>query len=210
MSLSRLRAFVALALGTAAVTSVTIFPRATFAEVVPDSERYGEWDEGGTKFGNVVVNAALVPDATGWVLRRTVENRSDAPETLRVEERVLETKTMPEARVEPPPSLALVRSVTLTLGPHEKRVLGVRLSPELSEKITTNLRRKSSIELRRGLALEREDYRNPVLRETYLYYRVEYLTPLPLGATAERWDNGVTEPATMPYLAMPTRPVAAP
>jgi hypothetical protein len=203
MSSSRLRAFVLVALGSATFTCVAFFPRATFAEIVPDADRRGEWDEGGTKFGDVVVSAELVPDATGWVLRRTAENRSDAPATLRVEERILETKTMPDARVEPPPSMPLVRIVTLALAPREKRVLGVRLPAALSEKITRNLGRKSSIEQRRALALAREDYQSSVFRETYLYYRVEYLTPLPPGATAEKWDNGITEPATMSLTAEP-------
>ena len=194
------------AAATLTLTLATLWPRQTFAEAITDEERQGEWDDDGAKFGNVVVKGELVADgANGWVLVRTLENKGDAPETCALEERVLRTETMPDARVNPPPYAVLLRGVTVTLRAHEKRSLGIPLPASIAQQIAANLRLRASIEKGRERALTLERYQDPVFQQTYMFFAVEYLRPLPPGATVAKVDNGVTRPMTM-GMAMPARP----
>lgn len=182
-----------------AVSLALLWPRPTFAEAIADSDRQGEWDDDGSKFGNVVVKGELVAGDVpgGWVLVRSMENKGEETETCTIEERVLRTETMPDARVEPPPYAVLLRGLTVTLQAHEKRTLGIPLATSVGAQITSGLQRRASIEQRRGRAIERNDYGNPVFAQTYFHFQVEYLKPLPPGATAAKNDNGVTRPMTM-------------
>lgn len=190
--------------GTAAALLAVAWPRTTHAEEIPDFERVGEYDGEGMKFGNIVVRGQLVPAASvpgGWTLVRELENQSDAPEKCVLEERVLRTETMPGARVEPAPTAMVLRNQPIALGPHEKRRIGVALPKAVGEQITAGLARKAWIEQARGRALAAERYDAPVLEATYMAFHVEYLTPLPPGATAQRpVDNGITRPAAMPMV----------
>lgn len=200
----RVRSLPTLALfaaATLALTLSTLWPRSTFAEEVADWEREGEWDEDGAKFGNIVIHAELVADTTvpgGWVLVRTVENKGEEAETCQIEERVLRTETMPGARVEPPGYAVLLRGVSITLGAHEKHALGIALPASIGAQITANLQARAAIEKGRERALALGRYGDPVMQRTYLYFRIEYLKPLPPGATAAKPDNPVTHPAAMP------------
>ena len=173
---------------TFVITLCALWPHATFAEVVSDFERMGESDENGEKFGEIVVRGDLVADGTGWVLVRTMENKSDEPQSYRVEERVMRTETKPEARVNPPPYAVVLRGVTLKLKPHEKRSIGLRLSDALSDEITMNAKRLASIESRRADAIMGDHYTDGVFDETYMVFRVEYYRPLGRGDTAEQPD----------------------
>ena len=200
-----------LAGGTAAALLVLAFPRTTFAEEIPDSDRMGEYEEVGMKFGNILVHGELVAAGSvpgGWTLVRTFENQSDQPEKCVLEERVLRTETMPGARVTPPPVAVVVRNQTVALGPHEKRKIGIVLPAAIGEQITAGRRRQVWIErgIERAMAAERYDA--PEMRATYMTFDVEYLTALPPGATAERReDTGVTRPARMDF--MPPAPQVA-
>lgn len=200
-----------LAGGTAALMLVAAYPRTTFAEEIPDSDRMGEYAEEGMKFGNILVQGQLVADgsvAGGWTLVRTFENQSDQPEKCVLEERVLRTETMPDARVTPPPVAVVQRNQTIALGPHEKRKVGVILPAAVGVQITAARQRQAWVERARARAMEAERYNAPELRATYKIFEVEYLTALPPGATAERRpDNGVTRPETMPMpMPMPIVP----
>ncbi len=194
----RLTTFTLVTIASFGITLASFWSRATYAEEIADYERQGEWDEDGAKFGNIVVKGELVADAAGWVLVRTMENKGEEPETCRVEERVLRTETMPNARVEPPPFAVVLRGVTITLGAHEKRKIGIPLAASIGEEITANLRAKAEIEAGRFRAIEAERYKDPVFERTYHYFSVQYLKPLPPGATAAKPDTGVTHPAAMP------------
>jgi len=201
-----------LAGGTAAAMLVLAFPRTTFAEEIPDSDRTGEYEEEGMKFGNVVVHGQLVADGSvpgGWTLVRTLENQSDQPEKCLLEERVLRTETMPGARVTPPPVAVVQRNQTVALGPHEKRKIGVVLPAAVGAQITAGRRRQVWIERAQERAVAAQRYDAPEMRATYMTFDVEYLTALPPGATAERrQDNGVTRPERM-ELAPPLPQMAA-
>ena len=191
-----------------ALTLSTLWPRATFAEEVADWERHGEWDEDGEKFGNIVVRGDLVADATvpgGWVLVRTIENKGDEAESCQIEERVLRTETMPGARVEPPPYAVLLRGVSISLGAHEKRSLGIPLAASIGAQITSNLQARAAIEKGQARAIELERYRDPVFQRTYMSFRIEYLKPLPPGATVAKPEQGVTRPMGMPMAMPPPR-----
>ena len=198
--------------GTAALILVVAFPRTTFAEEIPDSDRMGEYEEEGMKFGNVLVHGQLVADGSvpgGWTLVRTFENQSDQAEKCVLEERVLRTETMPGARVTPPPVAVVQRNQTIALGPHEKRKLGIVLPAAVGAQITAARKRQAWVERARDRAMTAERYDAPELRATYMIFDVEYLTALPPGATAERrQDNGVTRPETMPLMP-PTPQMAA-
>lgn len=195
--------------GTVAAVLVLAWPRTTFAEEIPDSDRIGGYEEEGMKFGNIVVKGELVADGTpgGWSLVRTFENQSDAPEKCVIEERVLRTETMPGARVTPPSVAVVQRNQTIALGPHEKRKIGVRLSESVGAQITAGLRRKAWVEQAQQRAIAAEHYDAPAMRATYMEFDVEYLSALPAGATAERHpNNGVTRPMAMPEMMPPPRP----
>jgi hypothetical protein len=200
--------------GTAAAVLVVAWPRTTFAEEIPDSDRMGDYEEEGMKFGNIVVKGELVADGTpsGWSLVRTFENQSDAPEKCVIEERVLRTETMPGARVTPASVAVVQRNQTIALGPHEKRKIGVRLSESIGAEITAGLRKKAWIEQAQQRAIAAEHYDAPAMRATYMTFDVEYLSALPAGATAERHhDNGVLRPMGMPeMMPMPVRVAPSP
>jgi hypothetical protein len=205
---------VMLAGGSAAVILVLAFPRTTFAEEIPDSDRMGEYgEEEGMKFGNIVVKGELVADGSvpgGWTLVRTFENQSDQPEKCVLEERVLRTETMPDARVTPPPVAVVQRNQTVALGPHEKRKIGIVLSPAVGAQITAAKRRQAWVEQARARAIAAERYGGPETRATYMVFEVEYMTALPPGATAEkRRDNGILRPQALGMIAPPL-PVAVP
>jgi hypothetical protein len=199
--------------GTAAVVLVTAWPRTTMAEEIPDTDRMGEYEEAGMKFGNIVVQGQLVPDGSpgGWSLVRTFENQSDAPEKCVLEERVLRTETMQGARVTPPPVAVVQRNQTIALGPHEKRKIGIRLPPAVGAQITAGMRRKAWIEQSQQRALAAERYDAPEMRATYMTFDVEYLSALPPGATAARpVDTGVTRPQGLWEISPPIPPAPMP
>lgn len=194
------------AIASFALTLAALWPRATFAEAIADSERQGEWDEDGAKFGDVVIRGDLVADGNGWVLVRTIENKSDEPRTCRVEERVSRTETMPGARVLPPPYTVLMRGVTITLAAHEKRKMGLPLPAAISAQITANMQLRTTIETKRARAIALEHYRDPVFDRTYMEFGVDYYKPLPPGATvAEPEPTLITRPAAYPMVAPPPR-----
>jgi hypothetical protein len=184
---------------TALVTLVGFWPRTTSAREVALADRMGEWDEDGVKFGDIVVRGELAPDATGWVLVRKLENKSDARARCTVEERLLRTETMPDARVEPSATVVFERTQTFELGPHEKRAIGIRISAEISAKITEAARRRGMIEDARAHAITTGDFDDrEKLEATYMRYDVDYLKPLAPGDTAAIENNGVDHPARMP------------
>lgn len=193
--------------GTAAVALALLFPRPTHADVLEDWERQGEYDEDGIKFGNILVKGELVATANspgGWALVRTFENTSDAPESCTVEERVLRTETMPEARVTPPPTAVILRTQTIKLAGHEKRSIGVFVPRAIGEQITAGLRARATIEQQRERAVAAEKWGDLELERTYMTFHVEYLKPLPPGATAAVAPNlGVNRPARMPSMGAP-------
>ena len=199
-----------LAGGTAAAILAVTYPRTTLAEEIPDSDRQGEYDDEGMKFGNVVVKGELVADGSvpgGWTLVRTFENQSDQPEKCVVEERVLRTETMPGARVTPPPVAVVQRNQTFALGPHEKRKLGIVLPAAIGAQITAAKRRQAWVQREHDRAMNAEKYDSPAMTATYMEFDVEYLTVLPPGATAEKRDTGVTRPERMGMMAPPPVPV---
>ncbi len=203
-----------LASGTAAAILVATFPRTTFAEEIPDSDRMGEYtdEEMGMRFGNIVVKGELVAAGSvpgGWTLVRTFENQSDQPEKCVIEERVLRTETMPGARVTPPPVAVVQRNQTVALGPHEKRKIGIILPAAVGAQITAARNRQVWVEGARERAEAAQRYDAPEMRATYMTFDVEYLTALPPGATAERRDSGVTRPEAMPMPPAAIRPQVA-
>lgn len=187
------------AAATAVVTLVIAWPRPTSAREVSLSDRQGDWDEDGAKFGNIVVRAELVPDATGWVVVRKLENRGDARESCTVAERLLRTETMRNARVEPSPVVVFERTQRFELGPYEKRAIGVRLSDEQSAEISAALRRRMEIDAVFDHAIATGNFENrKAIEATYMRFDVDYVKPLAPGDTAAKEDNGVEHPARMP------------
>ena len=195
------------AMGAAASTLLLFWPRETYAEEVPDSDRHGDYDEEGMKFGNVLVKGELVPAANtpgGWVLVRTFENTGAEPEKLAVEERVLRTETALDARASPPPMAVILRTQSVSLKPHEKKTVGVRLAPEIGKQITAGRNTRAFLEKARERAMESEDpskLRGIDFDRSFMEFHVEYLRPLEPGQTAAKpYDNGVTRPARMAEL----------
>jgi hypothetical protein len=190
------------ALGAAASTLLVFWSRPTHAEVIEESERQGEYDEDGMKFGNVVVKGELVADGSvpgGWVLVRTLENKGDETEKCAVEERVLRTETMDGARVTPTPVAVVLRNQPIALGPHEKRTIGVRLPEEVGKQITTGLATQAWIQRAEARAAELEQWDKAHLDVTYMAFHVEYLKPLRPGETAAPpFPSGVMRPGRMP------------
>lgn len=188
------------AVATAVVTLVIAWPAASSAREVSMSDRQGEWDENGVKFGNILVRAELVADATGWVLVRKLENQGDGRESCTVQERLLRTETMRDARVEPSPSVVFERTQKFELGPHEKRSIGVRLSEATSAEISAAMRRRKVIDDAYDRAIATGDFEDrKALEATYMRFDVDYIKPLAAGDTAAKEDNGVEHPARMPF-----------
>lgn len=203
------------AFGTLVASLTVLWPRTTHADLteIPDSERQGDYDEDGMMFGNIVVKGQLVADAKapgGWALVRTYENKGDTAETCTLEERVLRTETMPDARVNPRSIAVIVRTQKIALGPHEKRSVGVYLPPAIGAQMTQGHKTKANIEQQRDALIAAEKYDLIQYGRTYTSFDVEYLKPLLPGTKAEvPVDNGVFPPAAMP-VPMPPPPPASP
>jgi hypothetical protein len=189
-----------LALGAFATAFIVFFPRETQAEEIPDYERQGEYDdEGHLRFGEISLKGELTKTASGWILVRTYENNSDEPQSCTVEERILEQETMRNSRVGPPTNAIITRTQVLKLGPHEKRSIGVTFSPEINAKMDESQRIQDIVNAAVARSAETGNYS----RQSSLFYTqfsVEYLKPLPPGATAERHpiNEGNRFPAAMP------------
>lgn len=192
------------AVGTAAAALVVLWPRQTHAEEIADWDRQGDYDEDGMKFGNILVKGELVADGKapgGWALVRTLENKSDQTEKITVEERVLRTETMPEARVTGGSVAVVLRNQAIVLGPHEKRTIGIVLPKSIGEQITAGIKAKAWAERGREQALATEKWDSPALNRTYMTFNVEYLKPLSPGDTAAPSLNFGQGPARMPGAA---------
>jgi hypothetical protein len=187
-----------LAAGAMAVGLTIALPRTTHADPIADSERQGEWEEEGMRFGDIVVQGKLVADGSvpgGWTLVRTLENKSDERASCIVEERVMGTETMLDARVGPSARAVLLRNQKIVLGPREKRTMGVRLPESLGAKITAGHRARAMAEQARARVID-SGKPDSVASRTFTAFDVEYLTPLPAGATAAApADNGFSRPA---------------
>ena len=180
---------------------LSLAPRTTEAEEIADYERSGEYDEDGQRFGDLVVSGKLTPDAKapgGWVLVRTLENKGDAPVECALEERVQSTLTMHGSRVDPPPTTAQLQTLRLTLKPHEKRKVGVLLPSGLAVDIGKAVKQQASVEAAIARELTADSPRGDVFQKTWRTYHVDYLTPLPPGATAAKPPSDAVMPAAMP------------
>ncbi len=190
------------AIGAAASTLLVFWSPPTHAEVVEEAERGGEYDEDGSKFGNIVVKGELVADGSvpgGWVLVRTLENKGDDPEKCAVEERLLRTETMDGARVTPSPVAVVQRTQPIALAAHEKRSIGVRLPEEVGKQISAGLATQAWIHQAEARAAELEQWDKTHLDVTYMSFHVEYLRPLRPGETAAPpFRSTVTRPERMP------------
>jgi hypothetical protein len=188
-----------LAAGTAAVVLTFALPRTTHAEPVADSDRQGEWAEEGMKFGDIVIQGKLVADGSvpgGWTLVRTLENTSDEAASCTVEERVMRTETMLNARVGPSARPVLQRMQTIALGPHEKRSIGVRLPESLGAQMTAAHRTRAIAQQAHSRVVMTGKSEAAATR-TFMAFDIQYLTALPPGATAEvPRDNGHIRPAS--------------
>jgi hypothetical protein len=184
---------------------VVIWPVPTSADEVTDQERAGEWAEDGMKFGEIVVRGDLVADAKvpgGWALVRTITNTSDAPQTATVEERIMRSESMVDARVDGTPVLASVTTRTFKLAPHEKKSLGISLPADLGREIGAGVTRRIAAEHARG-----EPGMQAVYDRTYQVFFVQYLRPLAPGETAPPPVVLAEHPARMPA-APPARETA--
>jgi hypothetical protein len=199
---------VLLSVGVAACVLIVIVPRETQADEtdeVADWERAGEIvadDDGnskGQKFGEVVVRGELTRAANGWVLVRTIENTSDEPQSLVVEEKMTKQLTAHYARVSPPAVTLVLRTQQARLKPHEVKRVGIALPKELGAQIDESERVQAMIAREEKRSAETEESGNPaILRQTYLEFRVAYLSPLPPGKRAAKPpETGVTRPMAL-------------
>ncbi len=182
---------VALAIGSAAVTIVLFGATETRAEPVTIQERSGEYDERGAKFGDVVVSGELVAAnvPSGWVLRRTFENLSDAPVDCEIVERVLQSEEGVGARVSGAGVAVVERRQKIAMGPRAKTSVGVHVPVEIGREITRG----------RAFAAMVASAPNPYAFQgrTYHSFTVQYLRPLRPGETAaEEWRD--LHPGYMP------------
>jgi hypothetical protein len=178
------------AVGTAAIALALLAPRATHAdeEEIPDWERQGDYEQNGTRFGEVVVKGELVPAANapgGWTLVRTLENTSDEPQNCTVEERILRMETTPYARSGSMAEAVVLRNQPIALKPHEKRTIGITLPPKIGEQITAGLKKKAWIDSAYQRAVANEKYDDKIMAASYNHFSVEYLKPLPPGKKAQ-------------------------
>lgn len=186
---------------TAVVSLALTWPRETSAREVSMSERQGEWDDDGARFGDVVVKGDLVADERGWVLVRKLENKGEARAKCTVEERLLRTETMLDARIEPAPFVVINRTQTFELAPHEKRAIGIPLPAAVSAEISAAVARGAAIQLARDHAIASQDFHNrAVFEQTYMRYDVGYIKPLATGDTPADEGTGAEHPAVMPFL----------
>ena len=200
--MNKLTTVVTIAVATMSVMLLATWPKNTNAQEVAEWERMGEWDENGSRFGNIVVRGELAADANvagGWVIVRTFENKGDLAEKCTVEERLLRTETMPDARVEPAPFALIDRTQTFDLGPHQKRSIGIPLPAPIGEEIARNAQRRDAIESARARAMDGNHMNALAIADaqTYMRFHVDYVKPLPPGATAAPTENGVFHPVRM-------------
>ncbi len=200
----RLRETAVLAGAAMACALVVLWPRPTCAEEISDDERRPDYDEnGGPMFDGVAVTATLAPDAKvpgGWVLVRTIVNTKDEPATVSVDERIMREESQLEARVSGTSLVASATTRSFSLGPHETRKVGIALPAALGEAITAGDRTHAAAERARehlGDPGARGRVARAAFDRTYRIYFVQYLKPLPPGATAKAPDY-VTGPGRMP------------
>ena len=106
-----------------------------------------------------------------------------------------------DARASGTPVLASATTRTFTLKPHETKKLGVALDPEIGAAITAGQRARAESERARDRVLAGADARTQALWDrTFMTYFVDYLKPLPPGATAKKPE----------YIERPARMSAAP
>jgi hypothetical protein len=198
----------AVAAGAAmACALVVLWPAPTCAEEISDYERAGEWSEDGKmKFGEIAVEAELVADAKapgGWALVRTISNLTDEPQTTTVEERIMRAESQLDARVDGTATVASSTMRTFKLGPHEKQKLGVVIPASIGQAISAGQRTRQIAERARDTVGETGMSRanQAAYDRTYAVFTVQYLKPLPPGATAEVVKN-VTGPGRMPAAPM--------
>jgi len=199
-----------LASGVALCTLVVFLPKNTHADdtdEVHDWERAGESlvdDAGnlrGHLFGKVLVKGELKRAATGWVLVRTFENTSEEVASAVVEEKLTEQLAAHYARVSPPAVTLALRTQRVTLGPHEKRTVGIPISAAVSQRMDTNAAILAGILREEQRASEDHPPNLAIMQRTYQEYGVSYLSPLPPGKRAAREPNvGVTAPQVMAEL----------
>jgi hypothetical protein len=110
------------------------------------------------------------------------------------------TETMLNARVGPAARAVLLRTQKIALRPHERKSVGVRLPESLGVQITA-AHRARAMAMQAQERVSMTGAREPMADRTFKTFEVEYLTPLPPGATAAApADNGFSRPAS---LAMP-------
>ncbi|MBS2018589.1 MAG: hypothetical protein JST00_37330 [Deltaproteobacteria bacterium] len=207
---------------------VVLWPTPTWAEEIPDDERMGELSEEGMKFGAIAVRAELVADAKtpgGWVLVRTMTNDSNETQSVQVEERIMRAESLLGARVDGTPEVASATIRSLTLRPHEKKTIGIALPESIGRAIAAGRQTKALAEHAQASmwATERGPTRaqRAAYDRTYAVFHVEYLKPLPPGATPQvaAYRNGpgrmpdgpsmevVTQPGAGQLAAAPSRPL---
>ena len=192
-----------LSVGVVAVSLVVLYPRVTEAEEVSDEERYGDFEDDGNRFGDIVVKGELVAASGapgGWSLVRTAENTSDRAAEADVEERIIESDTMVASRVGGVSAPVLTRHQKIKLGPHEKKVVGTTFAKSIGEAMTVNAK------IARGVqqAYENQDENAPAMMpRPYKEYRAEYLRELRPGELA-------TKPSRIRQMAIDMTPPAPP
>lgn len=199
----KLRETALLAGATMACALVVLWPSVTCAEEIADEDRMPEYGENGQVFDGIAVTGELAPDPKapgGWVLVRTLVNTTDAPATCRVEERIMREESQLEARVNGTPTVATATVRTFALAPHETRKIGIVLPRALGEAIRDGERARLAAEKGREHAFEegpRARAARAAYDRTFASYFVQYLTPLPPGATAKKPDY-IQGPGRMP------------
>lgn len=180
-----------LAGATMACALVVLWPATTSAEEIADEERMPEYGDLGPIFDGISVTGELVADAKvpgGWVLVRTLVNTTDAPATCSFEERVMRQESQVDARVSGTPTTASATVRTVSLAPRETQKLQAALPVALGEAIRAGARARVAAEKAREHAWEQSP-RGRAARaaydRTFASYFVQYLKPLPAGATAK-------------------------
>lgn len=195
----------ALAAGAAMTCALgVLWPAPTWAEEISDEDRMGEPSEVGYKFGEIAVGAQLVADSKspgGWALVRTITNESNERQTVSVEERIMRAESQLGARVDGTPVMASATIRSFTLGPHEKKTIGVALPESIGRAITAGQLTKAAAERAQASMWTTEKGPNPAQRaaydRTYAVFFPQYLKPLPPGATAQR-PGYISGPGRMP------------
>ena len=195
-----------LSVGVLAVSLVVLYPRVTEAEEVSENERYGEFEDDGNRFGDIVIKGELVAAngaPGGWSLVRTAENSSDHAAEANVEERIVANDTNTGSRVGGETTAVLTRHQKIKLGPHEKKVVGTTFAKALGEAMTVNAKIAQGIRI----ANENPDENAPgPFRRPYKEYRTEYLRELRAGETAMK--RAPMNPGYMMNMLVPPPPPA--